>query len=149
MEKLIDLWCGENPKDHTEVMEAGKRNSSREEETNSAVPGHTKLAEERISQTSHRESTSPEGSSSEVQKRILMKEPTIKYNIGGTAELGNFRDVVEFCHPLRPEIVRDRRFFVRIEVSGIPAVALVDSGASRTYVGPKFADRFGDQVFTS
>ena len=36
---------------------------------------------------------------------------------------------------------------MRIEVSGIPAVTLVDSGASRTYVGPKFADRFRNRVF--
>ena len=32
-------------------------------------------------------------------------------------------------------------------VSGIPAIALVDSSASRTYVGPTFADRFGNRVF--
>ena len=40
-----------------------------------------------------------------LQKKL---EPAVKYNIGGTTELGKFVDVVEFCHPLGPEIVRDR-----------------------------------------
>ena len=87
------------------------------------------------------------GTTSRGREGNFNSRTSSRYNIGGTAELGKFRDVVEFCHPLGPEIVRDRRFFVRIEVSGIPAVALVDSGASRTYVGPKFANRFGDRVF--
>ena len=116
VENLMNFWCDENMKNHTEVMEADKRNSSRDEKTSSAVPEHTKLAEERTSRTSHQDPKPPEGVPSEGEKKILIEEPATKYNIGGTAELGKFRDVVEFCHPLGPEIVRDRRFFVRIEV---------------------------------
>ena len=134
-------------KDHTEVTEADKRNSSRDEERNRAVPEKINLAEARINQQLHQGPKPLEGVSSEDEKKILIEEPVKRYNISGTAELGKFRDVVEFFHPLGPEIVRDRRLFVRTEVSGIPAVALVESGASSTYVGPKFADRFRDRVF--
>ena len=107
VENLIDFWCDENPKDHTEVMETDKRNSSRDEKASSTVPEHTKLAEERTSRTSHQDPKPPEGISSEGEKKILIEEPAKRYNIGGTAELGKFRDVVEFCHPLEPEIVGD------------------------------------------
>ena len=147
MENLIDFWRGKNLEDNTEVMKADKKNSSRGEEISSAVPGNISVAEKRNNQASHQTPKSPGELSSKGVKKILIEEPATRYNIGGTAELGKFRDVVEFCHPLGPEIIKDRRFFVRIEVSGIPAIALVDSGASRTYVIPRFVDRFGDRVF--
>ena len=156
--KVSDTWLAyahrirgqindENMKDHTEVTETDKRNSSQNEERNRAVPENINLAEGRINQQLHQGPKPPEGVSSEGEKKILIEEPATRYTIGGIAELGKFLDVFEFCHPLGPEIVIVRRFFVRIEVSETPAVALVDSGASRTYVGPKFADRYGDRVF--
>lgn len=58
-------------------------------------------------------------------------------NIGGTAELKRFRDVTEFCHPLGPGVARDRRFFMEVGLLGARVSALVDSGASRTYVGAR------------
>ena len=93
-------------KDRTEVMEADKRNSSRDEERNIAVPENTNLAEERINQHLHQAPKPQEGVSSEGEKEFLIEESATWYNIGGTAELGKFRDIVEFCHPLGPEIVR-------------------------------------------
>ena len=146
VENLIDFWCDKDSEDDNEVTEAEKKNSSREEGKDSVVPGNTNLAEERINQQLYQGPKPSEGAFSEGEKEFLIEESATRFIIGGTAKLRKFRDVVEFCYPLGPEIVRDRRFFVRIEVSRIPAVALVDSGASRTYVGPKFADRFGDRV---
>ena len=51
VENLIDFWYDKNSEDDTEVMKADKRNSSRGEEINSAVPRNVNLAEERTSQT--------------------------------------------------------------------------------------------------
>lgn len=54
------------------------------------------------------------------------------------SENDNRTQPIEFCHPLGPEVSKDKRFLLKIEVAGVPVSALVDSDAMRSYIGNEF-----------
>ena len=79
MENLIYFWCDKDSEDDTKVMEADKKNLSRGEGKDSAIPGNTNLAEERINPQLHQGRTPTEGVSLEGEKEFLIEESATRY----------------------------------------------------------------------